>query len=807
MRKLLFLALLVIPLFTYAQQSINGKVISSDTKEPLAFVNITTNGSKYGTTTDIDGRFKINTNIKVTSLTFSFIGFKKQTIQISPETKYPLTVELEEDVEFLNDIVLTPGVNPAHRIIKKTVKNRDINNPEKLKSFQYESYSKFIITGNTDSVPDIEEPLTAADSSNKEMKKFFNSQHLFIMESVTERKFRKPDRSFERVLASRVSGLKDPMFTLLATQMQSFTFYNDFIEVLGRIYVNPITPGSTRKYIFDLRDTTYSGTDTVYTIYYEPNPGSNFDGLKGLLYINTSTFAIQNVTAEPAESIGFGIKIQQQYELIEESWFPTQLNYDFRFDQIAVNNAKVLGIGRTYLSEIKIEPELSRREFSSIDLKIENDAGEKPEEFWNQYRKDTLDSKEKETYRVIDSVGEAINLDEKLNWFMALRTGKIGWKAIDFDLTKIFGYNQHEGFRLGLGLNTNYKFSEWFEFGGYIAYGFKDKVFKHNTYGEALLDRNTELKIGLSYTSDVMESGGINFMLEPQRGFLSTDLRDFNIENYDEVRSLDAYVGWKPIPQLETRVFARRMHRERLDPYLFNDPENTDITTPTNSFNFGETGIAFRYSPNDRYMETKYGRILLSSDYPIITGQITKGIDGFVDGEFDYTKIDLKIDYSFTTVDFGVTSFTLGGGFVDGNIPYTNLFIGQANFNAGDNLFDRITIGAKNAFETMRMGEFLSDRYVSLVFRHNFKSLLFRTEKFRPEIELVSRATFGQMGDINNHLLVDFNTPKKGFYESGLELNNLWKNTGIGFYYRYGPYSLEDFEDNLSIKITTGLYF
>ncbi len=806
MRKLLLLTLLLVSTVSMAQQNIYGKVISADNKEELAFVNITTNGSKYGTTTDIDGKFKIRTNIKVESLTFSFIGFKKKVVQITADTKYPLLVELEEDVEFLNDVVLTPGVNPAHRIIKKTVKNRDINNPEKLETFQYESYNKFLITGNTDSVPNIENPLNGTDSANAEMKDFFNKQHLFIMESVTERKYKRPNNSFEKVLATRVSGLKDPMFTLLATQMQSFTFYNDFIQVLGRIYVNPITPGSTRKYIFDLRDTTFSGADTVYTIYYEPNPGANFDGLKGLLYINTSTFAIQNVTAEPAENVGFKIKIQQQYELIEGSWFPTQLNYDFRFDNISINNAKILGVGRTYLSNIQIEPELSRKEFSSIDLKIENDAGEKPEEFWNQYRKDSLDQKERETYRVIDSVGDAENFDEKLSWLMALQTGKIGWKAIDIDLTKIFGYNQHEGFRLGLGLNTNYKFSEWVELGGYFAYGFRDYVWKHNTYGEVLLHRNTEFKIGLSYTSDILESGGINYMLEPNRGFLSTDIRDFNIRSYDEIRSIDAYIKWKPIPQLETKIFTQRNHRERLDRYLYANPDNPDIG-PSNNFNYGVTGIAFRFAPNDRYMETKYGRVLLSSDYPIITGQISKGIDGFVDGNFDFTKVDLKIDYSFTTVDFGVTSFSAMGGFIEGNLPYTNLYIGQANSGGDGDLFKRFTVGARTAFETMRMGEFLSDRYVSFIFRHSFKSLLYRKDKFRPELDIVSRATFGQLSNPEYHRAVSFKTPTKGYYESGIEINNLGYNTGVGFYYRYGPYGFDNFEDNFSIRITTGFFF
>jgi hypothetical protein len=43
---------------------------------------------------------------------------------------------------------------------------------------------------------------------------------------------------------------------------------------------------------------------------------------------------------------GFGIKIQQLYERFEEgSWFPVQLNYDFRFYNVELNGIQPVGIG------------------------------------------------------------------------------------------------------------------------------------------------------------------------------------------------------------------------------------------------------------------------------------------------------------------------------------------------------------------------------------------------------------------------------------------------------------------------------
>ena len=72
----------------------------------------------------------------------------------------------------------------------------------------------------------------------EEADQFFNKQHLFLMESVSERKFLYPGNNKEKVLASRISGLKDPLFILLATQIQSFSFYNEIIKIGKKNYIN-----------------------------------------------------------------------------------------------------------------------------------------------------------------------------------------------------------------------------------------------------------------------------------------------------------------------------------------------------------------------------------------------------------------------------------------------------------------------------------------------------------------------------------------------------------------------------------------
>ena len=145
----------------------------------------------------------------------------------------------------------------------------------------------------------------AADSDLQELEEFLEKRHLFLMEFVSQRKFKPPDRNKETVTASRVSGFSDPSFTLLASQIQSTNFYDELFLIWDKKYLNPISNGSTSKYLFILEDTMYTEKmDTLFVISFRPLKGKNFDGLKGILHINSRGYAIQHVIAEAAETKG-----------------------------------------------------------------------------------------------------------------------------------------------------------------------------------------------------------------------------------------------------------------------------------------------------------------------------------------------------------------------------------------------------------------------------------------------------------------------------------------------------------------------
>ena len=42
----------------------------------------------------------------------------------------------------LSEVTIKPGENPAHRIIRNVIANKQFNNKRKLDAYQYESYNK-----------------------------------------------------------------------------------------------------------------------------------------------------------------------------------------------------------------------------------------------------------------------------------------------------------------------------------------------------------------------------------------------------------------------------------------------------------------------------------------------------------------------------------------------------------------------------------------------------------------------------------------------------------------------------------------
>ncbi len=806
-RLLCILLVSIVALSVSAQVQLNGRIVDAKTGEPLAFVNIVANNEKVGTATDIDGKFSIQSQQPITTIQCSYVGYHPLQYSVKPnESELALTMARQQ-IE-LNEVVILPGENPAHRIIKRVVENRKINNPEKACSFKYNTYNKLFLTANLDSaILYNPERYAELDSNDREAVEFLEKHHLFMMESITERKFVPPDNSYEEVKASRVSGFKNPTFSMIATEMQSFTFYKPLISVGGITYLNPISKGSTNKYLFVLEDTSYTAQDTVFVISYRPKKGKNFDGLKGLLYINTNKYALQNVIAEPAEPVeGFSIKVQQKYEHINgQQWFPVQLNTFLFFNLAQVNNFKVMGVGRSYLKDIEINPDdVTKKGMGNVEVKIAGDATRQEDDFWNEHRIDTLDQREQNTYHVIDSLGEAAHFDRLLKTFEALLTGRIPVKFIDLDIDRFLNFNDYEGLRLGAGFHTNDRVSRIVSVGGYGAYGFKDKAFKYGGDINFKLHQPSETALNFSYQSDVVEFGGVSFY-DDRPGFLSTEgYRLFYMNRMDEVEKVEARLSFRALEHFKWHLYGNQQQRRVTNDYRFLVPLNENITLLVNDYYITEAGLGIRFGYKEKFVQTLSRKISMGTKYPIVWANIGMGFDHLGDGEYAYTRYDVKLEKTFRLKGWGSPGFRLMAGYIDENLPANLLYNSRASYVESDRTILRIS--STNTFETMRVNEFTSSQYMALFFQHSFENLLINTKKFKPEFVVVHNLGFGKLDYPLQHEGIAINTMEKGYFETGLRINNLLNiglsGIGIAGFYRYGPYAFPDLEDNFAVKVS-----
>ncbi len=447
----------------------------------------------------------------------------------------------------------------------------------------------------------------------------------------------------------------------------------------------------------------------------------------------------------------------------------------------------VVGIGKSYIYDISLNPDIKRKEFNQLDVIVADDAHKKTEEFWNRYRKEMLTEKEIRTYRIIDSIGKEANLDKTMDIFDFLLSGYIPVSIFNIDLSSILWFNEYEKYRLGLGINTNKKLSRYFSIGGYFAYGFRDKAWKYGAFTDFFFNRSQTTRLRFSYKQDLVFSDEI-FFSNALIGFAQQNLRDFFLSEMDSVKIYSADFKFNALKYLTAEIKISHIEKSfiNLQRYDYINEIHKNTT-------FYEAGLYLRYAYKEKFLQTPRGnRLSLGTNYPILQINYIRGIN--VSNNYSqYNKAEINISKKFIWRTVGESLITLIGAFADKNTAYGSLYYGMGSYS---------WLNIYNSFNTMRVNEFVSDRFASVFLLHNFGSLLFKTKKWQPQIALFSAAGWG-----NNHLInSDIMKMNKGYFESGIILNNLVKinfqGFGVAVYYRYGPYSLPREIDNWAFKLS-----
>ena len=145
--------LLLLSSLSFGQFTLRGKVVDSKTGEPLPFVNIVYNDRGQGITTELNGTFYLSSKDLIKNIKLSYVGYSpKQVSLTNNDNNRQITIGLNPLAYQIDEVVVKPGINPAHRIIHNVFANSKTNNPERLKRFRYNSYNKMYFTFETDSL-------------------------------------------------------------------------------------------------------------------------------------------------------------------------------------------------------------------------------------------------------------------------------------------------------------------------------------------------------------------------------------------------------------------------------------------------------------------------------------------------------------------------------------------------------------------------------------------------------------------------------------------------------------------------------
>lgn len=712
----------------------------------------------------------------------------------------------------------------ADEIIEKVIEFKSKNDLKKvIPSHQYNSYNKLIfsldkslVKGKIDSVFEYkrnEKIFKKLDSTDYFFKQEIDDKHFYISEKISEHLFAN-QQAKENILAVKMAGFKEPIYEFVALGITNVSFYDKRISILGTDYVSPLANNPFKDYNFTLLKKDSESSN--YIIKYNSINRKKSVGLEGELHIDKNSFALTKTMANIVGKIN--IFVEQDFSLFKETntWFADKATIFLRRGESKKSIKafrKLIGYDTNYFSNQNINPEdvtyilINTERFnlksnpnikiakSEFDAEIKSEAINRTSSVWKTFDKGSTNTKDLNTYTYIDSLVQERKIERKLNVLRKFLDGKYATRILDIDLSQVANFNNHEGFRLGFGGETNHNLSRKFKLNGYAAYGNKDKEFKFHYGADIKLNQATDTWFGASYTNDIFEAGKPKLLFE-EPNFSLVNPRNLNISQFYTYKVTEAHLHHNISPRLNSKL--------QFDFGDYVNEFNYTFISPTklfSNYNLTKLTFALQWTPQSKYLKSPKGNFTIKESFPKLSLELTKSFDNILDGDFNYSKLNLSLEHQIKTIKSGSTEFLVKAGFLNGEAPLSHLYNVTPNHSLINPWRARINFSGTNAFETMLFNEFISDKFVSIQARQNFEK--FRIgKKFKPKLSIITRFAIGDIENPQFHNGVNFSSMDKGYFESGLVLNQLFYGFGVSSFYRYGAYHFSKEVDNIAVKIT-----
>jgi len=802
MKNYLFLFNLCLSISVFAQ--IKVRVFDAQDEFRLMGANVYSDTKQFLGQTDEMGELNIQDSIHFVEVIKN--GYFTESVQLNG--KKLVEIMMKPSYISLDEVSFTTNDSVGRNIIIKAIRNQSKNTIKKGGNIFLRSYTKFWSTVNNDSIPFIIQPQNHRDTINNQWKKLLDNSHLFLGERAMDHKISKRLGLKNIVQSSRISGMRSPLYEYLAMQPIAFNFDQDKINFFFKGIVNPVSREGLSNYRYGFKEDIFLNGRKTAVVSFFPSIKKEGRQIKGTLWLDDKTHALIRLEAENT-SANYVAELEADWKLNNGTWIPNQQKYrmeagNFKFsDKLAntevIDKKEKIWINlETSFKDIRNPAHFKRNEFLGYEdeISFQNMNESKWDNVMEEYRDVSLSNKDRNTYVKIDSVGDHYKLLQQQRLSRIIHSGgKLSLGKVDLDLTKILAFNDYEGFRVGGAFNTNENFSERFSLNAYSAYGFKDKNFKFGFGGDYFVNKPYSGRIFAKYSQDVSASGKMPIILQSNYTRLISGAFS-NIYNHEYYSFKKYSAGYEQdIFKNVTFNLSANIEKQQAEfDYTYaNDKGWYDL------FN---TQLAVRFAPKDKFIRTPYGKVTVNSGKSVFYATLTKYWDIF---NTDYDPIRFNVSY-FDVFDsrLGKSNFNMNIGWVEGKMPLMNMFEGQGNAKRNDVL--NFGVGGLTNFETMRPGEFYSDRFVSFQVKHIFAGVKVGKKIIFPQF--VYRGVLGDMSNKEDHQEIQFKTLNHYYHETGIEVNNiLLKSFGLGAFYRLGAYSEEKFQDNIYLKLTVNLNF
>ncbi|MGI6718593.1 MAG: DUF5686 family protein [Bacteroidales bacterium] len=737
-------------------------------------------------------------SIKIYAYIFFFFCFLSVSIksQNVPDTSLIKTYNLQ-------GIEIKEKFDRAKLIMEKVYEKKDINNYDNFAPYTYSVYDKIYAYSDNDTI----------------LYKNKIPINLFLMETISKGKSFPPNLKYEKINGIKISGIKNPAIDVIIGNLEISSIYKDKMTIMGKECQSPISKtsifGKNNIYNYNIIDTIYStknNSNIIYVIeYYPKNNNIDINTIEGKLYIAKDNWAICKVEGKlidkQSNDLTYSISFEQVFDKFDNNlFFPYEMGFTVVFNSMTIDSitlTPVINYSRNF-SDVKYDSTLTKKDFSNIVYDVDKEAYYKNEKYWTQNRFSPLDQTSINTYKVIDELGKQHNIDYLLNASLSIASGKLPVWKFDVLLNQIIDFNVYNGLYLGVGLETNKRMSDVFKVGGYWGYGFKSKKQQWGAYINFLVHKATNAQIDLSFYNNLTEAGVSNLYDNTFSLTNRYSYRNLLVNRMDRTKSMSASGSIQLLKHFNLFTGIKFENKIPLYNYSFVDFDG-EKENVLSEFNFSLVQVGLKFAYDEKFIKTRYGLLSKGTKYPILRVFYERGIKGLYKGDFNYNKIEISLDGSVPIKNFANFNFNLMGGFVDNDIPYTNMF----NCLGG---YYNFSIFSPATFSTMRLNEFVANKYFASFFELSFTNLFkLKSSWFKPTPSICFNYGIGTLtGDYHNvHKGISIKPYDKGYYECGINFNNLlyssFSQIGFGVFYRFGPYSFDEIKQNLAYKITISL--